>query len=149
MAPIQRGSTVQPESEAGIVFRRLDGADERQRTGPLLAACGLHPHGPDCVRYGLCDLTVAETDGLAGVVVVCPTGPATVQLCGLAVSDHYRGRGLGWRLLCEVADRLRASGTGQIVVPPVPDRRVAALLARAGFVAPRQGHAAGWLSLPL
>jgi GNAT superfamily N-acetyltransferase len=92
---------------------------------------------------------VAETHGLAGVVVVRPLDATTVRLCGLAVSGRYRGRGLGWRLLGEVADRLRASGIEQIVTPPVPDRGIAALLARAGFVAVPQGHPAGWQSLPL
>jgi ribosomal protein S18 acetylase RimI-like enzyme len=139
----------QPGSTAGIVFRRLDAADEQRRAVPLLAAHGLHPHDPACAWYGLCDLTVAETDGLAGVVVVCPVDATTVQLCGLAVSDRYRSRGLGWRLLCEVADRLRASGVEQIVAPPVPDRGVTALLARAGFAAVAQDHPAGSLSLPL
>jgi GNAT superfamily N-acetyltransferase len=143
MAPTQPGST------AGIVFRRLDAADERRRAGPLLAARGLHPDDPACAWYGLCDLTVAETDGLAGVVVVCPVDATTVQLCGLAVSGRYRGRGLGWRLLCEVADRLRASGVEQIVAPPVAGRGVAALLARAGFVAVGRGHRAGWMALAL
>ncbi len=139
----------QPGSTAGIVFRRLDAAEERRRAGPLLAARGLHPDGAACAWYGLCDLTVAEADGLAGVVVVCPVDATTVQLCGLAVSGRYRGRGLGWRLVCEVADRLRASGAEHIVAPPVPDRGVAALLARAGFVAAGRDHRAGWLSLPL
>jgi GNAT superfamily N-acetyltransferase len=139
----------QPGSTAGIVFRRLDAADERRRAGTLLAARGLHPDDPACAWYGLCDLTAAETDGLAGVVVVCPVDAMTVRLCGLAVSDRYRGRGLGWRLLCEVADRLRASGVEQIVAPAVAGRGVAALLARAGFVAVGNGHRPGWLSLPL
>ena len=139
----------QPGSTAGIVFRRLDAADERRRAGPLLAARGLHPDDPACAWYGLCDLTVAETDGLAGVVVVCPVDATTVRLCGLAVSGRYRGRGLGWRLLGEVADRLRASGVEQMVTAPVPDRGITALLARAGFVAVAQGHPAGWQSLPL
>ncbi len=143
MALTQGGST------AGIVFRRLDAADGRRLAGPLLAAGGLHPHGPACVWYALCDLTEAEADGLAGVAMVCPMDDATVRLCGLAVSGRYRGRGLGWRLLCEVADRLRASGVEQIVAEPVPDHGVAVLLTRAGFVTLRQGHRAGWLSLPL
>ena len=139
----------QPESTAGIIFRRLAAAAERHRAEPLLAVRGLHPHDPACAWYGLCDLTVAETDGLAGVVVVCPLDDTTVRLGGLAVSGRYRGRGLGWRLLGEVADRLRASGIEQIVAPPVPDHGIAVLLARAGFVAVPQGHPAGWQSLPL
>ena len=138
----------QPGSTAGLVFRRLDAADERLRAEPLLAARGLDPDDPACAWYGLCDLTVRETEGLAGVVVVCPLDATTVRWCGLAVSGRYRGRGLGWRMLGEMADRLRASGVEQIVAPPTADHGTAALLARAGFAAV-QGHPAGWQSLPL
>jgi N-acetylglutamate synthase-like GNAT family acetyltransferase len=72
-------------------------------------------------------------------------------LCGLAVSAAYHDRHLGRRLVCEVADRLRASGVEEITAPPVRDGRIAALLAQVGFV-PReraQGCGSGWSQLPL
>ncbi|HEX8347441.1 MAG TPA: GNAT family N-acetyltransferase [Actinoplanes sp.] len=135
------------DSAAGIVFRRLDAADEQRRATSLLTACGSRADDPATVWYGLCDLTVAEVDGLAGVVTVCPIGPRTVRLGALAVPVAYRGRGLGRRLLGEMADRLRASGVEQIVAPAVSDRHLAAVLDRAGFVARPQGRGDRWLLL--
>ncbi len=138
-------------SPAGIVFRRLDGDLERRQAARLLPACGLEDHDSTCVWYGLCDLTATTTNGLAGVAVVRSVDATTARLCGLAVSAAYHGRLLEGRLVCEVADRLRASGVEGVTAPPVRDRRVAALLARVGFV-PRertQGCASGWSQLPL
>jgi ribosomal protein S18 acetylase RimI-like enzyme len=138
-------------SPAGIVFRRLDADPERRRAARLLPDCGLDDHDTRCVWYGLCDLTATEDACLAGVAVVRSVGRATARLCGLAVSAAYHDRQLERRLICEVADRLRASGVEEITAPPVRDRRVAALLARTGFVprAQGQGCASGWSQLPL
>lgn len=138
-------------SPAGIVFRRLDADPERRRAARLLPACGLDDHDSACVWYGLCDLTATEDACLAGVAVVRSVGCATARLCGLAVAAAYRDPSLGRRLVCEVADALRASGVEAITAPPVRDRRVAALLTRGGFV-PRergQGCGPGWSQLPL
>jgi hypothetical protein len=138
-------------SPAGIVFRRLDADPERRRAARLLSDCDLDDHDSGCVWYGLCDLTATEDSGLAGVAVVRSVGRTTARLCGLAVSAAYSDRRLERRLICEVADRLRASGVEEITAPPVRDRRVAALLAGAGFV-PRgrtQGCGSGWSQLPL
>ena len=155
-------------SPAGIVFRRLDADPERRQAARLLPDCGLDDHDARCVWYGLCDLTATTPSALAGAAVVCcvdaTTADAlagvavvrcvdatTARLCGLAVAAGHHDRQLGRRLVCEVADRLRASGVEQITAPPVRDRRVAALLARVGFV-PReqtQGGASGWSHLPL
>jgi GNAT superfamily N-acetyltransferase len=146
MAPTPRGSP------AGIVFRRLDADADRRQAVRLLPGCELGDHDPTCVWYGLCDLTVAETGGLAAVAVVRTVGPVTARLCGLAVSTAYRGRRLGRRLVCEVADRLRASGVEELTAPTTLDHRVAALLAHAGFAArdqQPQDRGPGWLSLPL
>ncbi len=138
-------------SPAGIVFRRLDADPERRQAARLLPACGLGDHDSGCVWYGLCDLTVTTTDGLAGVAVVRSVDPTTARLCGLAVSAAYHDRRLERRLVCEVADRLRAAGVEEITAPPVRDRRVAALLARVGFVPREQGQGcgSGWSQLPL
>ena len=138
-------------SPAGIVFRRLDADPERRRAARLLPDCDLDDHDSTCVWYGLCDLTATEDSGLVGVAVVRSLGCTTARLCGLAVSAAHRGPSLGRRLVCEVADRLRAAGVEELTAPPAADRRVAALLARAGFV-PRdrgQGCGPGWSQLPL
>ena len=138
-------------SPAGIVFRRLDADLERRRAARLLPACGLDDHDSACVWYGLCDLTATEDACLAGVAVVRSVGRATARLCGLAVAAAYRDPSLGRRLVCEVADALRASGVEELTAPPAPNRRVAALLARTGFVPRKQGQdcGAGWSQLPL
>ncbi len=138
-------------SPAGIVFRRLDAAPERREAAGLLPACALADHDLSCEWYGLCDLTATTTSGLAGVVVVRTVDATTARLCGLAVSAAHQAPSLGRRLLCEVADRLRASGVEELTAPPAADRRVAALLAGVGFL-PRertQGCGSGWSQLPL
>jgi ribosomal protein S18 acetylase RimI-like enzyme len=136
-------------SPAGIVFRRLDAAPERREAERLLSACALDDHDARCVWYGLCDLTT--TGGLAGVAVVRSVDPTTARLCGLAVSTAYHDGQLERRLVCEVADRLRASGVEELIAAPAADRRVAALLAGAGLSPrePAQGCGSGWLQLPL
>jgi ribosomal protein S18 acetylase RimI-like enzyme len=138
-------------SPAGIVFRRLDADPDRRQAARLLPHCGLDDHDSACVWYGLCDLTANEGSGLAGVAVVRPLGRTTARLCGLAVSAAYRDPHLGRRLVCEVADGLRASGVEELTAPPALDRRVAALLTRVGFVPREQGQScgSGWSQLPL
>ncbi|SNS96352.1 hypothetical protein SAMN04488107_4456 [Geodermatophilus saharensis] len=138
-------------SPAGIVFRRLDAEPERGEAARLLPDCRLDDHDATCQWYGLCDLTATTASGLAGVVVVRSVDPTTARLCGLAVSAAHRDPHLGRRLVCEVADRLRAAGVEELTAPPAADRRVAALLAGAGFVPREQGQgcAAGWSQLPL
>ncbi len=137
-------------SPAGIVFRRLDADPERREAARLLPACGLGDHDGRCVWYGLCDLT-ATTGGLAGVAMVRSLDATTARLCGLAVSTAYHDGQLERRLVCEVADRLRASGVEELIAAPAADRRVAALLAGAGLSPrePAQGCGSGWLQLPL
>ncbi len=138
-------------SPAGIVFRRLDAGPERRQAARLLPDCGLDDHDSTCVWYGLCDLTSTEDGGLAGVAVVRAVGRTTARLCGLAVSAAYRDRELDRRLVCEVADRLRASGVEALTAPPVQDRRVAALLGEVGFVRrePTRSGGACWSQLSL
>jgi ribosomal protein S18 acetylase RimI-like enzyme len=138
-------------SPAGIVFRRLDADPERRQAARLLPDCGLDDHDSTCEWYGLCDLTATTASDLIGVAVVRSVDATTARLCGLAVPAAHRAPQLGRRLVCEVADRLRASGVEQITAPPVRDRRVAVLLARVGFV-PReqgQGRGQGWWQLSM
>ncbi|WP_448616642.1 GNAT family N-acetyltransferase [Modestobacter sp. URMC 112] len=145
MTPIPRGSP------AGIVFRRLEGDGERRQAARLLPDCGLDDHDAACVWYGLCDLTATVESGLAGVAVVRRVDATTARLCGLAVSAAYRDPALGRRLVCEVADRLRASGVEELTAPPTLGRRAAALLVEAGLVpqcqAQRPGPGSSQLSL--
>jgi ribosomal protein S18 acetylase RimI-like enzyme len=138
-------------SPAGLVFRRLDADLERRRAARLLPACGLDDHDSACVWYGLCDLTATEDACLAGVAVVRSVGRATARLCGLAVAAAYRDPSLGRRLVCEVADALRAAGVEELTAPPVRNRRVTVILAQVGFVPRRQAHGfgTGWSQLPL
>ena len=136
---------------AGIVFRRLDADGDRRRAARLFPHCALHDHDGTCVWYGLCDLTAVDTRGLAATAVVRSVGPTTARLCGLAVSAPDAGRRLGRRLVCEVADRLRASGVEDVTAPTALDDRVGGLLTELGFTAraPSRDRGAGWLWLPL
>jgi len=145
MTPIPPGAPV------GIVFRRLDADLELRQAARLLPDCHLADHDSDCVWFGLCDLTATDSSGLAGVAVVRSTGGTTARLCGLAVSAAFRDRQLEQRLLCDVANRLRASGVEEITAPPVRDRRVAELLARVGFVPLERAQrcGSGWSRLSL
>lgn len=138
-------------SPAGIVFRRLDAESDLRQAVRLLPGCLLDDHDSTCVWYGLCDLTVSEGSGLAGVALVRSVEPATARLCGLAVSGDDGGGRLGRRLVCDVADRLRASGVEALVAAPVRDSSIAALLGQLGFVALEQSQRpeSGWSWLPL
>jgi ribosomal protein S18 acetylase RimI-like enzyme len=138
-------------SPAGIVFRRLDRGSDRRQAAPLLRDCALDDHDPTCDWYALCDLTAPDSRHLAGVALVRIVEPTTARLCGFAVSATHRGRRLGRRLVCEVADRLRASGVEELTAPPAADGRVTALLAQLGFDACErsQGWGPGWLRLLL
>ena len=138
-------------SSAGIVFRRLDGEPERRQAARLLSDCPLDDHDSTCEWYGLCDLTATTASALAGVAVFRGVDSATAQLCGLAVSAAHGDASLGRRLVCEVADRLRASGVEQLIAPPTLGRRAAALLAQVGLVPQQtaQRSGPGWSKLPL
>jgi ribosomal protein S18 acetylase RimI-like enzyme len=145
MPPIRRGPPL------GLVFRRLDADPELRQAARLLPDCDLADHDSTCVWFGLCDLTATDDSGLAGVAVVRSVGGTSARLCGLAVSASFRDRQLERRLVCDVADRLRASGVEEVTAPPVRDSRVAAVLAGIGFV-PRdqiQGCGSGWSQLSL
>ncbi len=135
----------------GIVFRRLDGGRERRQAARLLPDCVDDDHDPTCEWYGLCDLTATTTTGLAGVAVFRCVDSTTARLCGLAVSAAYRDPSLGRRLVCEIADRLRASGVEELTAPPTLDRRATALLTQVGFVPQEnaQSTGSGWSKLAL
>jgi ribosomal protein S18 acetylase RimI-like enzyme len=80
----------------------------------------------------------------------------SVELCGIAVRAGLRRRGLGRRLLAEVADALRADGAERLLARlEGAHGPAAALLARAGFVATTEaeeesaGMNLGWVYLEL
>jgi ribosomal protein S18 acetylase RimI-like enzyme len=145
----------------GIVFRRLRFPSEREAAGRLLADSGVPPaairSAGDTVLYGLWDLTAPNGDGLVGVAATQPLDDAgSVELCAIAIRADLRRRGLGRRLVTEVADALRAEGAARLVARLEGGHRpAAALLARAGFAATTDadgqsaGTDVGWRYLAL
>lgn len=137
----------------GIVFRRVRTPSEREAASRLLADSGVSSPtvgGPGgTVLFGLWDLAAPDGEGLVGVAATRPLDAAgTVELCGIAIRSGLRRRGLGRRLLGEVADALRADGAERLVARlEGPQGPVAALLARAGF-ATTDGDG-GWRCLVL
>ena len=155
-----------PDPPAGIVFRRLDGSVERDLARSLLVAGGRlwRPLGPrrEWRWFGLWDLAPTDGAGLVGVAAIRPITARTVELCAVAVPAALPWRGLGDRLLREVADTLRGQGAERVVVRLPGEGRGAPLLRDAGFAAagrpPPDGHEPGpngvggawvWLSLEL
>jgi ribosomal protein S18 acetylase RimI-like enzyme len=145
----------------GIVFRRLRSPSEREAAGRLLADSGVLPaavqrHGGE-VLFGLWDLTAPNGDGLVGVAATQPPDDAgSVELCGIVIRADLRRRGLGRRLVTEVADASRAEGAARLVARLEGDHRpAAALLMRAGFAATTDadgqsaGTDVGWRYLAL
>jgi ribosomal protein S18 acetylase RimI-like enzyme len=145
----------------GLVFRRLRSPSEREAAGRLLADSGVPPvairSAGDTVLYGLWDLTAPNGDGLVGVAATQPLDDAgSVELCGIAIRADLRRRGLGRRLVTEVADASRAEGGARLVARLKGDHRpAAALLMRAGFAATTDadgqsaGTDVGWRYLAL
>jgi ribosomal protein S18 acetylase RimI-like enzyme len=145
----------------GIVFRRLRSPTEREAACRLLADGGAPPRTVrtpgESVLFGLWDLAAPNEEGLVAVAATQRLDDArSVELCGIVVRPGLRRRGLGWRLVTEVADALRAQGAAHLVVRLEGDHRpAAALLARAGFAATTDadgqsaGTEVGWLYLEL
>jgi ribosomal protein S18 acetylase RimI-like enzyme len=137
----------------GIVFRRLRSPSERSAASGLLADSGVPPaairSAGNTVLYGLWDLAAHPGEGLVAVAATRPLDDAgSLQLCGIAVRVGLRRRGLGRRLLTEVADALRADGAERLLVRSADAQSpAAALLARAGF-ATTDGEV-GWCYLEL
>jgi ribosomal protein S18 acetylase RimI-like enzyme len=137
----------------GIVFRRVRSTSERQAAAMLLADSGMPPapdRGPDgTVLFALWDLAAPAGEALVGVAATRPLDAGAVELCGIAIRVGLRRRGLGRRLLAEVADALRADGAQRLLARPAGGQSpAAALLARAGFAATNQGDV-GWRYLEL
>lgn len=147
----------------GIVFRRLWSPSEREAAGRLLADSGIPATAVrgrgDTVLYGLWDLAAKTGEELVGAAATRPlddSGAGSVELCGIAIRADLRRRGLGLRLVTEVADALRAEGAARLVTRLDGDPRpAAALLTRAGFLDMTNGDgrsartAVGWRYLAL
>jgi GNAT superfamily N-acetyltransferase len=155
-----------PGLPAGIVFRRLRTEAERALALSLLAAGGRSlPAGraSGVTWFGLWDLAAAEGVALIGAAATRPVTAATAELCALAVPAAVPWRGLGDRLLREVADTLRAHGVERMVARLEGDDGRRAMLRDAGLVPvpalqrqelPRPGSGGAddadvWLSLEL
>jgi GNAT superfamily N-acetyltransferase len=138
----------------GIVFRRVQSRSEREAAARLLADSGVPApavRSPDgAVLFGLWDLAVPNGEGLVGVAATRPLDNAGwVELHCIAIRARLRRRGLGRRLLAEVADALRVEGAERLVASCADAHSPAAvLLAHAGFVT-TAGTDAGWLYLAL
>jgi GNAT superfamily N-acetyltransferase len=129
-----------PDPPAGIVFRRLHTGVERDLAGSLLAAGGpswrSSGPSPEWVWFGLWDLGPADGMGLVGAAATRLVTPRTVELCALAEPAAPPWRGLGDRLVREVADTLRAQGAEWMVARlPAGEGHGLTLLGDAGFTA--------------
>jgi ribosomal protein S18 acetylase RimI-like enzyme len=137
-----------------MVFRRCRSASERRAVGRLFAERGIPlaergVAGADL--FGLWDLTAPAGEALVGGAATGPLGDGgVVQLRGIAVAAGKRHQGLGRRLVCEVADSLRALGAAALVARPAGGAgSTLALLRSVGFVPPGAIRAPGQVSAPL
>jgi GNAT superfamily N-acetyltransferase len=145
----------------GIVFRRLQAAYERGAAEMMLADGGAPAptvRGQSGgVLFGLWDLAASDSQALVAAAATRPLDVGgSVELCGIVVRASLRRRGLGRRLVNEVADMLRSEGAERLVARPERGQcPVAPLLAQAGFVAAAEGGDAppgvglGWRYLEL
>ncbi|HLQ71516.1 MAG TPA: GNAT family N-acetyltransferase [Bacillota bacterium] len=57
------------------------------------------------------DCFVAENEGrIVGVYVLLPTGPKTIEIVNVAVSEDKQGRGMGKQLVLDVIKRAKTKG---------------------------------------
>jgi ribosomal protein S18 acetylase RimI-like enzyme len=142
-----------PPEASGMVFRRCRSSSERRAAGGLLAERGSPQDEPGVVGtdlFGLWDLTAPAGEALAGAAAIGPLGDGgEVQLRGIAVAAVARHRGLDWRLVCEVADSLRARGAARLVARPDGGAGpTPGLLRSAGFIPAGAGRAPPEVSGP-
>jgi ribosomal protein S18 acetylase RimI-like enzyme len=139
--PEQPMDPVPPDPVTAIVFRSIQSPPERSAARRLMADSGIPPaaipNAGDTVLYGLWDLATQTGEGLVGVAATQPSDAAgSVELCGIAIRADLRHRGLGRRLVTEVANALRAEGATRLAARLESDHGpMAALLMRAGFAA--------------
>ena len=141
-----------PEA-AGMVFRRYRSPLEQRAVGRLLAERGIPlaergVAGTDL--FGLWDLTAPAGAALVGAAATGPLGHGgEVQLRGIAVAAGARHQGLERRLVCEVADSVRARGAARLIARPADGAGpTPGLLRSAGFAPAGAGHASTRVSAP-
>ena len=134
-----------------MVFRRCRSPLERRAAGRLLAGRGIPlaergVAGTDL--FGLWDLTAPAGEALAGAAATGPLGDGgEVQLLGIAVAAGAGHQGLERRLVCEVADSLRARGAARLVARPAGRAGLTVgLLRSADFVPAGAGRAPAQVS---
>lgn len=142
-----------PPEAAGMVFRRCRSTSEQRAAGRLLAERGsaLAERGvAGTDLFGLWDLTAPAKEALAGAAATGPLGDGgQVVLRGIAVAAGAGHQGLEGRLVCEVADSLRARGAARLVARPAGGAGLTlALLRSAGFVPAGAGRAPAQVSAP-
>jgi ribosomal protein S18 acetylase RimI-like enzyme len=142
-----------PPEAAGMVFRRCRSPSEQRAAGRLLAERGIPLAEGDVAGtdlFGLWDLTVPAGEALAGAAATGPLGDGgEVWLRSIAVVAGAGHQGLGRRLVCEVADSLRARGAARLVARPAGGAgHTVALLRSAGFVPAGGGRAPAPVSAP-
>jgi hypothetical protein len=128
-----------PPDAAGIVFRSCRSPLDKRTAGKLLAEWGI----PEAERgvastdlFGLWDLTAPAGESLLAAAATGPLGDGgDVELRGIAMVAADEHHGLDRRLVCEVADSLRARGAARLVARPTGRAGPApGLLRGAGFV---------------
>ncbi|HEY1671017.1 MAG TPA: hypothetical protein VGG54_35400 [Trebonia sp.] len=140
-----------PEA-AGMVFRRCRSLSEERAVGRLLAERGitLAEHGvagPDL--FGLWDLTAPAGECLVGGAATGPLGDGgEVQLRGIAVAVTEEAHGLHRRLVCGVADSLRARGAARLIARPAGGAGPPRVLLRSAGFAPAGASRASRESAP-
>ena len=141
-----------PEA-AGMVFRRCRSPLEQRAVGRLLAERGIPlaergVAGTDL--FGLWDLTAPAGEALVGAAATGPVGHGgEVQLRGIAVAAGARHQGLERRLVCEVADSVRARGAARLIARPADGAGpTPGLLRSAGFAPAGAGDASTRVSAP-
>ena len=136
-----------------MVFRRCRSPSERRAAGRLLTGRGIPLAERDVAGadlFGLWDLTAPAEEALAGAAAIGPLADGgEVQLRGIAVAAGAEDQGLGRRLVCEVADSLRARGAARLVARPAGGAGLTpGLLRSAGFVPAGAGRAPAPVSAP-
>jgi ribosomal protein S18 acetylase RimI-like enzyme len=147
-----------PPGAAGMVFRRCRSPSEQRAAGTLLAGRGCPLAEPDVAvsdLFGLWDLTAPAGEALAAAAATGPlSNDGEVQLRAIAVAAGARHQGLDRRLVCEVADSMRARGAARLVARPAGRAGpMPGLLSSAGFVPAGAGRvpardSAAWVGAP-
>jgi ribosomal protein S18 acetylase RimI-like enzyme len=142
-----------PPEAAGMVFRRSRSRSEQRAAGGLLAERGIpvaERGGAGTDLFGLWDLTAPAGEALVAAAATGPLGDGgEVQLRGIVVAAGAGHQGLGRRLVCEVADSLRARGAARLVARPAGGAGATpGLLRSVGFVPAGTGRAAADVSAP-